>query len=614
MSSGIAFDAKEQVRQAVDIVDLVGSYLQLQRSGRGYKALCPWHNDSDPSLQVNPERQAFRCWVCDIGGDVFSFMMKMEGITFPEALAMLAERAGIKLQPTHGHGPGGDPDEKRTLFDAMKWAEHQYHECLLKAPEADAARKYLDSRGLTPETISNWRLGFSPERWDWLLERARDTRFSPKVLSKIGLLGYSENSNRYYDRFRGRVLFSIHDAQGRPVGCGGRVLPGNTDEKAAKYVNSPETPLFSKSRLLYGLDTAREAMSKTRTAIVMEGYTDCLVAHQCGFKNAVAVLGTALGERQIYDVLKRHVDRTVLVLDGDDAGRRRTDQILELFIAEHLDLRILTLPDDLDPCDFLLERGAAAFESLLATAVDPLEHRFQSRAGSFGTEVGTHEANEALEQVLATLAKAPRLNANTTSAARLKEDQILNRLALRFRLSEATLRNRLTEMRRGAKRPTRGPAPEAVPAVKETSRQTLAERWLMEIVIQQPELLMQIRAVVQPEQLGCPRRRAIYMKFIELADAGVSPSFERLMLEFDEPDVQSTLVELDEEHRALRRADPAKELRDLLQSFGDDLQRQRGPRAPAVEPTTRESDEMAALREALRQKRSRQGISVSTDG
>lgn len=614
MSSGFAFDAKEQVRQAIDIVDLIGGYLPLQRAGRGYKGLCPWHDDSDPSLQVNPERQSFRCWVCDVGGDVFTFVMKHENISFREALAMLAERAGIQLQSSPGRASAGDPDEKRTLYDAMRWAEHQYHDCLLNSPDADAARKYLIARGLTPETISRWRLGFSPDRWDWLIERARDTRFTPKVLAAVGLLGQSDTTGRHYDRFRGRVLFSIRDAQGRPVGLGGRILPGSGDEKAPKYVNSPETPLFSKSRLLYGLDAAREALHKTRTAIVMEGYTDCLVAHQCGFANAVAVLGTALGERQIYDILKRHVDRTILVLDGDDAGRRRTDQILELFIAEHLDLRILTLPDDLDPCDFLLERGAAAFESLLGAAVDPLEHRFQLRSGALRLEAGAHEATEALEQVLSTLAKAPRLSGNTTSAARLREDQILNRLAQRVRTSEATLRARLTELRRSSQRPVRSPTPQPARPEKRSGRQTLAERWLLEIVLQQPELLAEVRAVVQPEQICCPRRRAIYLKFIELAEAGVSLSFERLMLEFDQPELQSTLVELDEEHRALRRTAPARELRDLLCAFRDDLQRQSGPRAPAAEPTARESDELAALREVLRQKRSRQGISVSTDG
>ncbi len=352
MSSGLASDAKDRVRQAIDIVDLVGDYLQLRREGRGYKALCPWHDDSKPSLQVNPERQTFRCWVCNIGGDVFSFVMQHDKVTFPEALQMLADRAGIPLTNSAGQGH----DEKRLLYQAMAWAEEQFHACLL-SPEGEAARNYLVDRHIEPENWNKYHLGYAPDRWDWLLERARGTRFGPKVLETVGLVGQRRSGQGYYDRFKGRVLFSIRDPQGRPVGVGGRVLPGSTDVQAAKYVNSPETPLFSKSNLLYGLDHAKDTLAKGRTALVMEGYTDCLIAQQHGFGNALAVLGTALGERHI-KLLRRFVDRIVLVLDGDEAGRKRTDQILELFVAEQMDLRILTLPDELDPCDFLLQRGA----------------------------------------------------------------------------------------------------------------------------------------------------------------------------------------------------------------------------------------------------------------
>ena len=183
---------------------------------------------------------------------------------------------------------------------------------------------------------------------------------------------------------------------------GGRILPGSTDAQAAKYVNSPETPLFSKSNMLYGLDQAKELLAKSRTALVMEGYTDCLIAHQHGFGNALAVLGTALGERHI-KLLRRFVDRIVLVLDGDEAGRRRTDQILELFVAEQMDLRILTLPDELDPADFLLERGADAFAALMERAVEALDHEFDRQMQSINAQSGTHETNAAVEGVLAKL-------------------------------------------------------------------------------------------------------------------------------------------------------------------------------------------------------------------
>ncbi len=251
MSSSALFDTKERVRQAIDIVELVGSYLQLRREGRNYKALCPWHDDTRPSLHINPERQSFKCWVCNVGGDIFSFTMKMENVEFPEALAMLAERAGIQLKPQRSGGPGGKDDEKRTLYQAMAWATEQFHQCLISTPEAEPARRYLAERKISTESIHRYRLGFAPDRWDWLLKQALTTEISAKTLETVGLIVPKQDGPGHYDRFRGRVLFPIHDLQGRPVAVGGRILPQLATDNAAKYVNSPETPLFSKSSMLY---------------------------------------------------------------------------------------------------------------------------------------------------------------------------------------------------------------------------------------------------------------------------------------------------------------------------------------------------------------------------
>ncbi len=408
-----SLDAKEQIRQAIDIVDLVGSVVQLRRQGRNYVGLCPWHDDSRPSLQVNPERQSFKCWVCDIGGDIFSFIMKTEGVEFPEAMAMLADRAGVTLQqPSRPESPepsassaGPAAPDKRTLYEAMAWAQRQYHDCLLGAAEAEPARKYLQDRGITAASIEQFNLGFSPTEPAWIFQRAGGTPAQARVLETIGVLARSAGGGGLYDRFKGRVLFAIRDVQGRPVGMGGRVLPGLSDSPA-KYVNSPETPLFAKSHLLYGLDLARETIRKSHTALVMEGYTDCIVAHQYGFTDAVAVLGTALGEAHVR-ILKRFADRIVLVLDGDEAGRRRANEVLELFVAQQVDLRILTLPDELDPCEFLQERGADAFRRLLETeTVDALDHAIRTATGGIDLGHDIHGSSEALARLVAIVAKA----------------------------------------------------------------------------------------------------------------------------------------------------------------------------------------------------------------
>ena len=325
VSSG-SFDAKERVKQAVDIVDLVGSHIQLRRQGRNYVGLCPWHDDTRPSLQVNPERQSFKCWVCDIGGDVFSFVMKMEGVEFREALEMLADRAGISIEKPRrqpaaageaasgcGRTAGGTqmPSAGRPCRQANAVAgDGLGREAVSPLPARIAPRPtppaaICKSGASRPRASSGSTSAF--RRWNAIgfceaskARRAREaSQRRAKILETIGILARPAEGGSLYDRFQGRLLFSIHDAQGRPVGIGGRVLPELGTTSPAKYVNSPETPLFTKSKLLYGLDLAREALRKSRTALVMEGYTDVIVAHQYGFQNAVAVLGTALGESHV---------------------------------------------------------------------------------------------------------------------------------------------------------------------------------------------------------------------------------------------------------------------------------------------------------------------------
>ena len=362
-------DLVEQIRQATDIVDLVRSYVsEIRRDGRGYKALCPWHNDTRPSLQINSERQSWKCWVCDLGGDVFSFVMQKEDMGFREALELLAERANIELQPRSPDRPN-PAEDKNTLYAAMAWAEGQFHECLLCSPEGQVAREYLRERDVSDESIAKFHIGFSPNEWTWLIDKAKITPFSPAVLEAAGLSLRSPKSGWPYDRFRGRVLFSIRDRQRRPIALGGRVLPQFADDRTPKYINSLETPLFSKSNQLYGLDVARDAIAKSRQVLVMEGHTDVVAAHQFGLQNAVAVLGTAIGERHL-QLLRGLADTVVLVLDGDEFGRKQANEALELFVAQQIDLKILTLPDGLDPADYLAQHGRQAMEMLITRAVD----------------------------------------------------------------------------------------------------------------------------------------------------------------------------------------------------------------------------------------------------
>ena len=624
VSRGSSLDAvKEQVKQATDIVELVGSFIQLRRQGRHFVGLCPWHEDSRPSLTVNQDHQSFKCWVCNLGGDVFTFVMQMEGVSFPEALALLAERANIDLKPQKRTAQPGAPAaafDKPTLLRAMAWAETQYHTCLLELPEGEPGRKYFGERSLDAENIAKFHLGFCPDQWDWIIRRAQNGGPSEKLLEAVGLLARSASVGRAFDRFKGRVMFPIRDTQGRAIGIGGRILPEAAATNPAKYVNSPETPLFHKSEQLYGLDVAKEGIRKTRQVMVMEGYTDCIMAHQFGFTDAVAVLGTALGEGHIR-ILKRFADRIILVLDGDEAGQKRTNEVLGLFVAQQVDLRIVTLPEEFDPCEFLLERGAAAFAELLSSrAVDALEHAYRRETHGLDLNRDVHGATQAMERLLAIVARAPRQGENTPPELRLREEMILKRMAGQFRIDERQIRQRLGELRRQAR-----PAPTVRHSGGNQPAQPMApqrvdpyEGELLQILLQHPELVARAEEAIAPEQLASATGRRIYETMCRLTAAGESPTFDRLMLEFEDPAVNNLLVELDERGRDKwkRVPDPENQMEVMIETFRKlDLDRRRPAQVDSLQPGQHDpAEELKLLLDVMEQVRARQGNSGPMEG
>ena len=290
------FDVKDRVKQATDIVDLIGGMIPLTQKGRDYIGLCPWHDDTRPSFTVNPVRQSFVCWVCDIRGDVFEFIKRIDGVEFYDALKMLAERAGIELKTNKAPVVKGSADDKSTLLKAMAWAEEQYHQCLLMSDTAAPVRDYLIERGITQDSIETFKIGFAPLAYTWLVDRARNTPYGPDILEACGLVLPNQRGG-YYERFRGRVLFPIRDTLERPIAIGGRVVPSLYGEgeqvPPAKYVNSPETKLFSKSKNLYALNQCRGFIQKAdkKNLVIVEGYTDVIAAWQAGLRNVVAALG-----------------------------------------------------------------------------------------------------------------------------------------------------------------------------------------------------------------------------------------------------------------------------------------------------------------------------------
>ena len=351
----------EQIRQHNDVVEVIGSYFPLKRAGVNFRALCPFHKEKTPSFNVNPQKQIWHCFGCGAGGDVFTFVMRYENLDFVAAVRRLAERAGIKLEYEERVGEPGR-DQKESLLKLHELASNFFHHNLMKEPGAAVAREYLKKRGITSETAKKWRLGYAPDMWDGLIQYATGKKFTAEMLVTGGLALERDRGGGYYDRFRGRLMFPICDEQGRAVGFSGRILTEDKDQP--KYVNSPETPIFQKGRILFALDKARRAIIDEKYAIVCEGQMDAIACHEAGVENVVAPQGTALTEQHAR-ILKRYAEEVVLMFDADAAGQNAIVRSAEPLWDAGVVIRVAVLPQGHDPDSFVKAFGAEKLKILV---------------------------------------------------------------------------------------------------------------------------------------------------------------------------------------------------------------------------------------------------------
>ena len=629
MPIGPDFDAKDRVKQATNLVDLVSSKINLRRRGPNYLGLCPWHDDKKPSFTVNPVRQRYSCYVCDLHGDVFDFTMKMESVDFRGALEILAQAAGIELQQRGPKTQAGNPDHKPTLFEAMKWVEEQYHQCLLHSNEAIPVREYLQDRGITQESIDKFRVGFAPLAWSWLVDRARSTKFNPKILEACGLI-LMTNRGTWHERFRGRVLFPIRDTQDRPIALGGRVVPGiygSEDEPKGKYYNSTETRLFSKSDNLYGLDIARGSLqkSKNKKLTIVEGYTDVIAAHQAGVPNVVAALGTALNERHIR-LIKRFADTITLVLDGDDAGQTRTNEVLDLFVTSDVDLRILTLPEGTDPFDLCMSQGGETFQQLVDGAPDAITHRIRSETEGIDLLNETHAATQALNNILTTLAGIPTTEIAASAAKQLRQDQLIGRLSRQFQIDADRIRGRLNEIRNSLRprnyqhtESTPDGGPENPPHF-EFSSFVGKERELLQLLILYPSLLDTAVEKVSSDQFVEGPLKAIYRIMDDFFHEGREVDHDSMMLELHDPVLRNVISRLYDEAESKKETesqdstsfglDVNQQFDSVLAAFEDEViaNDHRAKVSQLQQKALDKEEELAALEELLNQTKQRHGL------
>src|SRR5215831_581576 len=352
----------EQVRAASDIVDVIGSYLPLKRAGANFVALCPFHREKTPSFNVNPHLQIFHCFGCHKGGDVFAFVKEYESVDFPEAVRRLAERARIPLEYEAGSGDQAARGLKESLLDLHEQITQRWQKALATEAGGQIARDYLARRGVSSEAIELFRLGYAPDLWDDTVNWSKGKSYEATLVEKAGLILRKEGSEHYYDRFRGRLMFPICDEQGRVIGFSGRVLSG--DEKTAKYVNSPETQIFTKSKVFFGLDKSKRALLDAGFAVVCEGQLDLIACFIAGVQNIVAPQGTAFtGDHA--RILKRYVNEVVLCFDSDNAGQNAAVRALDSLLASGLAVKVATVPAPHDPDSFIKANGGEAFKKLI---------------------------------------------------------------------------------------------------------------------------------------------------------------------------------------------------------------------------------------------------------
>jgi DNA primase len=514
----------DEIKDKLDIVDVVSEYATLQKSGRNFKALCPFHTEKTPSFFVFPERQSWHCFgSCGIGGDIFSFIMKKEGLDFGETLKLLAERAGVKL-PSRQRGQARD-DEWERLYSVNAAAAQYYHHLLLDDKQAELARKYLGQRGISSETIESFELGYSPNSWDALYKHMTSKGHKSADLVNAGVTSAKENGG-FHDQFRNRLMIPIRNETGRVVGFGARTLDGSNP----KYLNSPQTAIFDKGGLLYGLDHAKESIRERNLAIIVEGYIDVLTAHQHSFTNVVAPMGTSLTDRQM-NILKRLTRNISLALDADAAGEqatlreieevrktlseridRRTKSWLEGDSRLQGDLKIIPIPQGQDPDD-VIRKNPDEWTKLVDEALPVMDYFFNATATKFDLSKAS-EREAAADQILNIISEI--------KCGGIERDQYLKRLSKLVEVNEKTLIEKAAQLRPTASEKGK----KAIPLPPTPISKHPLEEYCLSLLLQNPWL--QDRGVaLSPEHFEGTENRELFIAWMS------TPNIDTIREELD---------------------------------------------------------------------------------
>ncbi len=483
----------QEIQERLNIVDVIGGYISLRKSGQNFKALCPFHPEKTPSFVVYTDKQFFICYGCGAGGDGITFVMKHEHLEFPEAVEVLAQKAGVMIP--QGTGDNSSAAESSLLYRVHESAARFYHELLSQSAEAQVAREYLSKRGLESATWQTFLLGYAPQRWDGLLSYAKAEGYTPQLLERAGLAIRRERGEGWYDRFRGRALFPIWDARGRVIAFGGRLM--EEAPEGPKYLNSPETELYVKGKVLYGLHLAVPHIREQDFCIVVEGYMDMVTPYQHGIRNVVASMGTSLTEAQVR-LIRRHTRHVVIVYDGDYAGQAATLRGLDLFLEAEMRVKVAVLPNGTDPDSLIRHHGVEAFTGVLRECKELFDYKLGLLTRQFDPRQMEGRI-EICQEMLPTIKRVPNA---------IQRGDYVRRLAEILGISEGLLWTELNRVRLQSSSSWR-PAAIADSSAAMQEPAMSAEELLAGLLLEDPSRAEQLEGRLESEDLRDPQVRRL---------------------------------------------------------------------------------------------------------
>ncbi len=505
----------DEIRNRIDIVTLISEYVPLKKSGKNFKGLCPFHQEKTPSFIVNRERQIFHCFGCGEGGNIFSFLMKMEKVNFPESVQLLAKKAGVSL-PIYEQQTVADIKEKDLIF-RLNSITADYYQRNLFLPQGEKALNYLSKRKFNTEIIKRFQLGYALPGLENLVNFLLSKKINHSDIIKAGLASRSSSSEKLIDYFRDRIIFPIFNLQGKIIAFGGRVL----DEKLPKYINSPETLVYNKSRSLYGLFQAKRSILKKNQVIIVEGYTDLLMAHQNGFENVVASLGTSLTEQQI-DLLKRFTDEILIAFDSDTAGKSATLRSLSMIKKAGMKVRIVSSPPNSDPADVLTKKGSTFFANLIAKALPLIDYKLEVLLQQYNL---SHSQNKVsiIRELFPDLI-------DITSNVELRIE--VKKIAEKLNLSEESIFRDLSQYKKGNR--------QLANILSNTSVESThinAEKILIGSLLQQREDMERIVSELKEADFSVPEHQEIFSTIMNLFNKGEKVTLQKVLDEIEKPEI-----------------------------------------------------------------------------